>query len=199
MRIPTALFFLCSALAGWTWFWTGSLLSDLTLVALLLMVASLILLGRASLARTPRRGRKDHTWIMVDGSNVMHWKDKTPQIATVQAVVKDLKSRGFTPAVVFDANAGYKIEDRFMNNRDLARLLGLPQKQVYVVPKGSQADPYLLALARKMDARVVTNDRFRDWVDQVPEVKVPGFLVRGGYRDTGELWMESLTPLSVAA
>ena len=133
--------------------------------------------------------------ILVDGSNVMHWKDETPQILAVQSVVEMLKRRGFTPGVVFDANAGYKLTGRYMNERDFALLLTLPADQVFVVPKGTPADPYLLSAARDFGARVVTRDRFRDWAEAHPEVKEPGFLVRGGYRDSGEFWLdEALQP-----
>lgn len=51
------------------------------------------------------------------------------------------------------------------------------------MPKGKQADPYLLETAREKNARIVTNDRFRDWADTHPEVLQPGFLIRGTIRD----------------
>jgi hypothetical protein len=137
--------------------------------------------------------------ILVDGSNVMHWKDDKPQIFPVQAVVLELKRRGFTPGVVFDANAGYKLNGRFMNEREFSMLLTLPESQVFVVPKGTQADPYLLDAARGFGARVVTLDRFRDWAKAHPEVNEPGFLIRGGYRATGEFWLADAMPVPEAA
>ena len=39
-----------------------------------------------------------------------------------------------------------------------------------------------------MKARVITNDRFRDWVGDFPEVAQARYLVPGGYRD-GRLWL----------
>jgi hypothetical protein len=137
--------------------------------------------------------------ILVDGSNVMHWKDDTPQIMPVQSVVNELKRRGFTPGVVFDANAGYKLAGKYMNEREFAYLLDLPESQVFVVPKGTPADPYLLDAARGFAARVVTLDRFRDWAEAHPEVKEPGFLIRGGYRNTGEFWLAEAEAAPVAA
>jgi Zc3h12a-like Ribonuclease NYN domain len=135
-------------------------------------------------------------WIVIDGSNVMHWKDETPQIASVQAVVHELKARGFAPGVVFDANAGYKLFGRYQNEKDFARLLGLPDDRVFVVPKGTQADPYLLSAARDLGARIVTRDRFRDWAEAHPEVNSAGFLIRGGYR-AGSLWIEEAWPKGI--
>jgi len=58
-----------------------------------------------------------------------------------------------------------------------------------VVPKGAPADPAILSAAQDTGARVVSNDRFRDWSDDFPEVRAPGFLIRGGYR-SGELWLD---------
>ncbi len=129
----------------------------------------------------------------------MHWKEDTPQIMPVKSVVQELKRRGFTPGVVFDANAGHKLAGRYLNERDFATMLGLPASQIFVVPKGRQADPYLLDAARGFGARVVTLDRFRDWAEVHPEVKEPGFLVRGGYRSSGEFWLGEATPLPIAA
>lgn len=136
--------------------------------------------------------------ILVDGSNVMHWKDETPQITTVQAVVAELKARGFTPGVIFDANAGYKLVGSYMNERDFSMLLTLRPDQVFVVPKGTQADPYLLSAARDSGARIVTRDRFRDWAEAHPKVKEPGFLIRGGFRDTGALWLDEASPATAS-
>ena len=41
-----------------------------------------------------------------------------------------------------------------------------------------------------IDVYPVTNDRFRDWADVHPEVREPGHLIRGGYRD-GVLWLDA--------
>ena len=128
-------------------------------------------------------------WIVVDGSNVMHWKDGRPQIDTLREVLDRLKALGFSPGVVFDANAGYKIAGRYKHDCAFGKLLGLPESRVMVVAKGTQADLMALAAARDLGARIVTNDRFRDWAESYPEVRNQGHLIRGGYRD-GVLWLE---------
>jgi hypothetical protein len=129
--------------------------------------------------RTSTRPPEQRNWIVVDGSNVMHWKEGAPSLVPLLKVMDSLKSRGFAPGVVFDANAGWKLFGRYVNEEEFGRQLGLPTDQVLVVPKGTQADPYILATARKFNARIVTNDRYRDWVDDHPEVTRPGFLIRG--------------------
>jgi hypothetical protein len=127
--------------------------------------------------------------VIVDGSNVMHWKDGTPKIETVRAVVQDLTRRGYSPGVMFDANAGYLLTGTYQHDGFFGKALGLPQGRVMVVPKGTPADPHILNAARDKGARIVTNDRFRDWRDQFPEARKRGHLIRGGFK-SGQLWLE---------
>lgn len=196
MIVPLILFLLSCALAGYLFLRSGAVLTDLMLLALISALASLILLFLAPPAKRDK-GRagpsKPEKWIVVDGSNVMHWKDEVPRLATVLDVVQALTARGYSPGVVFDANVGYKTIGRYLHNGELAKQLGLPEDRVLVVPKGTQADPYLLITARDLGARVVTNDRFRDWVEAHPEVCEPGLLIRGGYHE-GKLWLEDAVP-----
>lgn len=148
---------------------------DGALVAVPALLASLFLLGQAIL----RRDRVARRWIVVDGSNVMHWQDNSPNIATLARVVDLLADRGFSPLVIFDANAGYLVSGRYQSGPALGRRIGLPGDQVTVVPRGTPADPVILARARDLGARIVTNDRYRDWAEDHPEVGRPGHLLRG--------------------
>jgi hypothetical protein len=133
-------------------------------------------------------------WVLVDGSNVMHWQDGAPALAPLTSVILRLTGLGYVPGIVFDANAGWKLQGRYLRDGELAWLLGLEKRQVLVVPKGSQADPFLLQTAREFGARIVTNDRYRDWADAHPEVLEPGFLIKGGMRD-GQVWLKGLEPV----
>ena len=163
-------------------------LSDLLLVAVPALLGSSYLLLRAWLSERRNVAVVQKKWIVIDGSNVMYWADDTPRIETVREVVLHLTDLGFAPGVVFDANAGYLLHGRYQHDAAIGKLLGLPRDRVMVVGRGQPADPTILAAARDMAAPVVTNDRFRDWADQYPEVRQPGFLIRGGYRD-GRLWL----------
>ncbi|MCC5956031.1 MAG: hypothetical protein JJU07_08005 [Natronohydrobacter sp.] len=120
--------------------------------------------------------------VVLDGSNIMHWRKGEPDLEPVRDVVDNLSRRGFRTGVVFDANAGYKLEGRYQHHEVLARKLGLPQDLVMVVNKGEPADLMILRVAQDFGARVVTNDRFRDWADRFPKVAEPGFLISGCYR-----------------
>jgi hypothetical protein len=160
----------------------------IALVAGALVAVFLVLWFRRPRPAIPVR---DEAWILVDGSNVMHWKDNTPALAPLTGVILRLTGLGYVPGIVFDANAGWKLQGRYLREAELAWLLGVEDRQVLVVPKGTQADPYLIETARKFGAKIVTNDRFRDWADQHPEVLEPGFLIRGGMRDD-MVWLQGL-------
>ena len=174
---------------------------DYIIVATALVLASLYLVLRDALQARKARKTAARRHVVIDGSNVMHWQDDVPKIETVRLVVDELIVRGFQPGVIFDANAGYKITDRYLDDRHFARLLDLPGDQVLGVPKGNPADPIILAAARENNAEIVTNDRFRDWSLDFPEVRAPGHLVQGGFRQ-GALWLDeaALTgPTAMAA
>lgn len=188
MMIPFLLFVAAVAgivaavkLPGW---------SDLLLLAVPCALASLFLLARVVWRLLEvRPNAQAENWIVVDGSNVLHWQDNQPEIAVVRAVVQHLVALGFSPLVVFDATAGYKISGKYEHDFALSRLLGLPEARVMVVERGTPADPVLLSCARGLGARIVTNDRYRDWACAHPEVREAGHLIRGGVRD-GVVWVD---------
>lgn len=150
----------------------------LTLPALAFAVVSFLAWGWSIFRRRP-----GPRWIVVDGSNVMHWLDGTARMEPVTEVLRELTARGFSPGVVFDANAGYKLEGRYLGEHRLARWLDLPRDRVHVVPKGTPADVFILRSARGLGAQIVTNDRYRDWSADYPEVEGPDLLIRGHYRE----------------
>ncbi len=185
MRVP--LFLVLASLAG-----VGAALSvpgwtDLALLAGLCALAGAILLG-AALLRVEVRAAAAPRWVIVDGSNVMYWKGDTPQIEPVRRVLEHLSALGFSPGIVFDANAGHLLAGRYLDHAAFSKMLGLAEDRVMVVDKGTPADATILATARDLGARVVSNDRFRDWLDQHPEAGRPGALIRGGFVD-GALWL----------
>ncbi len=128
--------------------------------------------------------------ILVDGSNVMFWDGEVPKIETILRVIGTLHDKGYETGVIFDANVGYKLFGRFHGEGEMANLLLLPKNNVIVVPRGTPADEYLLSAARQFGARIVTNDRYRDWIGQFPELSTPGYLLRGGVR-AGRVWVEA--------
>jgi Zc3h12a-like Ribonuclease NYN domain len=151
---------------------------------------------KGSPSASPRRGPPKPA-ILIDGSNVMYWNDNKPSLAPLIAVIREADALGLAPNVVFDASAGWRLFGKYLHDRDFSRILGLRVDQVLVVPKGTQADPFLLETAQEFGARIVTNDRYRDWADRFPQVARPGALIRGGMRD-GQLWLNGLEPAGKA-
>jgi hypothetical protein len=157
-----------------------------TIFAIICAIIAVVLWRLGAIPRDP-----DARIILVDGSNVMFWRDNEPDLATLKTVIGHLGAQGYDAGVVFDANVGYKLEGRFRGNLPMARKLGLKPAQVVVVDKGEPADRTILSVARDLNARILSNDRFRDWQDSFPEVTEPGRVLRGGYRD-GEFWTDPL-------
>jgi len=120
----------------------------------------------------------------------MHWSGE-PSGPVLERVLRDLKDRGHTPIVVFDASAGYRLQDRYMNGPQLAQLFDLPVPHVYVVNKGVVADEVILDLAQTHNLRIVTNDRYRDWRVQFPIAGKKGALVRGTWKEGSVVWKPS--------
>ncbi|MEX1660768.1 hypothetical protein AB4874_03770 [Thioclava sp. 15-R06ZXC-3] len=82
---------------------------------------------------------------------------------------------GATPLVWFDANAGYLISQKYRREQSFSKALGLP-------------------------ARIVINDRYRDWVEIYPILKTRDLLIKGRWRDGDVILSASLQePLKEAA
>ena len=161
---------------------------DLLPLIVLLAVVYGVLLWRDH-GRGVRTGRRRKRDILVDGSNVMYWRDNLPSLSTIREVVDELKARGLTPGVIFDANVGYLLFGRYRHDAFLAKSLGLPAAHVLVVPKGEPADRFLLLVSRERGLPIVTNDRYRDWREAHSEVGEPGRLVRGNFQQ-GRIHLE---------
>lgn len=185
-RAPLFLLILSLGSTALAYVMGNAVLTPWLVISTLAALASFLLLVRATVkgsARAPKNA------VVIDGSNVMHWKEDVARLAPLREVINALQEKGYEPGVIFDANAGYKLADRYLDDGHFAKLLNLPADRVLVVPKGEPADPTILAAARETGAQIVTDDRFRDWAGDFPEVTEPGHLIRGGYRD-GTLWLD---------
>lgn len=161
-------------------------LSDLALLGIGAFALLVIYLLRVFWGRKASPSKPANP-IVVDGSNVLFWGgDPSPVVLT--RVVDDLRAKGFTPYVIFDANIGYKLQGQYMTDVQMARLLALPVKAVHVVDKGVVADESILNVATSRGLRVVSNDRFRDWKVRYPIVGKKGRIVRGTVKGGGVQW-----------
>jgi len=73
--------------------------------------------------------------MLIDGLTVLYWRDGTPQLDALREAISHLRTLGCTPDVVFDANAGYLLAEKYKHHRRMGALLGLPEDQVMVVDK----------------------------------------------------------------
>lgn len=106
------------------------------------------------------------TVALVDGSNVAHATEgQPPRLANLVAVSEKLREEGLEPIVVVDAALRHQIDDRDGYERLVE------SGDVRQAPAGTDADYFILAFARELDASVVSNDRFRGRMKQFPDVR----------------------------
>lgn len=102
--------------------------------------------------------------VLVDGSNVAHSTEgEQAQLANILAVRQKLTEEGLEPVVVVDAALRHQIDDR----AGYEQLVD--QGVVRQAPAGTDADYFILSFARELDARIVSNDRFRDRLKDFPD------------------------------
>lgn len=122
----------------------------------------------ASERSSPAAGRADDDGdiVLVDASNVAHSTEgEHPQLDNILAVRRKLADEGKEPILVADAALRHQIDKR----GEYEKLVD--QGIVRQAPAGTDADYFLLSFARELDARIVSNDRFRDRAQQFPDAQ----------------------------
>jgi Zc3h12a-like Ribonuclease domain. len=104
--------------------------------------------------------------VLVDGSNVAHSTEGgKPLIENLIAVRDKLKEEGLEPVIVADAALRHQIDDAAKYEQMI------DAGAVRQAPAGTDADYFILSFARELNATIVSNDRFRDRLDQFPEAR----------------------------
>jgi len=107
--------------------------------------------------------------IVVDGSNIAYVERSSngdPRISNIVAVRKALVSKGYDPIIIVDANLRYEIDDP----RQLEALLD--RQEIRQAPAETDADYFVLELAKRYNSQVVSNDQFErykelySWIEQ---------------------------------
>jgi hypothetical protein len=114
----------------------------------------------------PKPGEPASNVVLVDGSNVAHSKEGEPaQVANIVAIRDKLREEGLDPIIVVDAALRHQIDDanRYEQLVDAG--------EVRQAPAGTDADYFILAFARELNASIVSNDRFRDRLKEFPEAR----------------------------
>jgi hypothetical protein len=95
--------------------------------------------------------------VLVDASNVAHATEGGEALlGNIRLVQQKLRDEGFEPLIVADAALRHQIDDK----SEYERLID--DGKVHQAPAGTDADYFILSFARELDARILTNDRFRD-------------------------------------
>lgn len=104
--------------------------------------------------------------VLVDGSNVAHSTEgDQAQVANLLAIRDKLREEGLEPIIVADAALRHQIDDPERYERLI------DEGQVRQAPAGTDADYFILAFARELNANIVSNDRFRDRLKEFPEAR----------------------------
>ena len=114
-------------------------------------------MASSSAAQDHLAERVKRSVVLVDGSNVAHSTEgERVWLSNIVAVCDKLREEGYEPLVLADAALRHQIDDK----REYERMIddGLIRQ----APAGTDADYFILAFARELDAPIVSNDRFRD-------------------------------------
>ena len=102
--------------------------------------------------------------VLVDGSNVAHSSEgEQALLANIIAVCDKLREEGYKPLVLVDAALRHQIDRRAEYQRMVEA------GAIRQAPAGTDADYFILAFARELDASMVSNDRFRDRQKAFPD------------------------------
>ena len=112
----------------------------------------------------PASRRSERSVVLVDGSNVAHSSEgDRVRLANIIAVCDKLRGEGYEPLVLADAALRHQIDDRPAYERMV------DDGSIRQAPAGTDADYFILAFARELDAAIVSNDRFRDRQKAFPD------------------------------
>lgn len=104
--------------------------------------------------------------VLIDASNVAHSTEgERPRLANILAVRDKIVEEGQEPIIVADAALRHQIDAR----GEYEKLID--DGTVRQAPAGTDADYFILSFARELDARIVSNDRFRDRQKQFPDAQ----------------------------
>ena len=121
--------------------------------------------AEASEPESEREGADDGP-VIIDGSNVaFSTEGEQPLLANILAVRDKVREEGQEPIIVADAALRHQIDRK----REYEQLVD--DGVVKQAPAGTDADYFILSFARELDARIVSNDRYRDRRKQFPDAE----------------------------
>ncbi|MGB9980616.1 NYN domain-containing protein [Methanobacterium sp.] len=105
--------------------------------------------------------------VIIDASNVAHFgkgKDGQPTLDNILNSIEALKGLGYEPFAIADAPLRHEID----NKEEFNKLL--EEEKIQQVPSGTTADHFILKIAYEEDAKILSNDMFREYNDEFKDI-----------------------------
>ena len=106
--------------------------------------------------------------VVIDASNVAHFgkkDDSSPKLDYILSAVKALEDRGHDFVIIADASLKHTIDDK----KRYSHLL--EEEAIEEVPAGNNADHFILKLAEEENAKILSNDAFREFNDEFKDIQ----------------------------
>ncbi len=105
--------------------------------------------------------------IVIDAANVAHFKkgkESKPSLDHVLKAIESLKDLGYKPYAIADASLRHEIDRKEEFNTLLE------EGKIQQVPAGTTADHFILNRAYEEDAKILSNDIFREYNDEFKDI-----------------------------
>jgi len=109
----------------------------------------------------------DNLKVIIDASNVAHYQkgqNSKAKLSNIIAAVKALEKGNHDFLIIADASLRHNIDDK----ETYVKLV--EDEIIDEVPVGTIADHYILELADEENAKILSNDKFRDFASEFPDV-----------------------------
>ena len=106
--------------------------------------------------------------VIIDASNVAHYKkgdEPKGKLSNIVAAVRALEEQNHDFLIIADASLRHSIDDK----ENFIKLVD--NEIIDEVPVGTIADHYILQLAEEEGAKILSNDKFRDFASEFPDLQ----------------------------
>jgi len=114
--------------------------------------------------------------IVIDGDNVLRYGNrKKVDLNLLLKVIENLTKKGLDLITLVSAKTRYYVEDS-QHFEDL-----LTQGTIIEIPAKTENDLYILEIAKKFQARILSNDLFREYFNRYPKTvknRLPFMILR---------------------
>lgn len=106
--------------------------------------------------------------VVIDASNVAHSgkeENSSPKLQNILSAVKALEDKENDFVIIADASLKHEIDDK-------EKYLHLVEEEaIEEVPSGNNADHFILELAEEENAKILSNDLFREFNDEFKDIQ----------------------------